>query len=135
MNDSPALPAHYVAIHEAAHAVIGVLLGAAVDFVTIESDDDAGIAGHVLKDYGDPFQDFGGEDWNLMVRVISAYAGHMATEKLGNHESPEQAGAANDYRDAAFMCDSIAGGDEDRCLELQEQGQAMARLMVELCWS
>ena len=124
----------YAATHEAGHAVVGLLLGKPLDFVTIEPDVDAGNAGHAITDHRDPYADLGGEDWNLMIRAITGYAGHMATIRLGYNEDCVEAGAENDYRSAAFACDSIAGGDDDRCAELRRAVTDTARLMVDMCW-
>jgi len=124
----------YVAIHEAGHAVVGLLLGSPLDVVTIEADVDEGSAGHAVNAHGKPHLDLGGDDWNLMVRAISAYAGCMATRRLGHAEDYIEAGAEDDYRKAAFACDSISGGDEDRCADLQESARETARMMVEMCW-
>ncbi len=134
-TDMTEQPQEYVAIHEAGHAVVGLLLGKPLDVVTIEPDVDAGNAGHAITDHGDPYADLGGEDWNLMVRAISAYAGHMATIRLGCNEDCVEAGAENDYMEAAFACDSIAGPDEDYCAELQKSASETARMMVDMCWS
>jgi len=124
----------YVAIHEAGHAVIGLLLGSPLDVVTIEADVDEGSAGHAINEHGKPHVDPGGDNWNLMVRAITAYAGCMATRRLGYDEDYIEAGAEDDYRNAAFACDSISGGDEDRCAELQESARETAHMMVEMCW-
>ena len=124
----------YESTHEAGHAVVGLLLGVVQDVVTIEPDADAGNAGHVIQNHGNPYPDLGGEEWNLIVRAITCYAGHMATRRLGYDEYCIAAGAENDYRDAAFACHSIAGPDDDRCAELQESASETARMMVDLCW-
>ena len=58
----------------------------------------------------------------------------MATRRLGCDEGYVEAGAENDYRDAAFACHSIAGPDEDYCAELQKSASETARMMVDLCW-
>ncbi len=124
----------YDSTHEAGHAVVGLLLGVSQDVVTIEADAAAGNAGHVIQNHGSPYLDLGGENWNLMVRAITSYAGHMATLRLGYDEDYIEAGAENDYRDAAFACHSIAGPDEDYCAELQKSASDTARMMVDLCW-
>ncbi len=123
------------ATHEAAHAVIGQLLGKPLETVTIEPDVDEGTAGHAITDHGKPFYDLGGDYWNLMVRAITSYAGHMATRRLGYDEDYVEAGAENDYKDAALACHSIAGPDEDYCAELQKSASETARMLVDMCWS
>lgn len=125
----------YTAIHEAAHAVVGLLLGSPLESVTIKSDDETGSAGHTIHWPGSPYSDRGGYDWNLMVRAITCYAGHAATRHFGYDEDYVEAACEKDYRDAAFAIDSIAGGHEDRVEELQNAALATARMMVGLSWN
>ncbi len=133
-NTSDDKPIRYRAVHEAAHAVVGVLLGSPPDEVTIEPNADEGTAGHAVLNHGSPYDDRGGEDWNLMVRAITCYAGHMATLRLGYDEDYEEAGAANDYHNALSALDSIAGGDESELQRFGEFAKQVARMMVDLAW-
>jgi hypothetical protein len=123
-----------IAIHEAAHAVIGELLGCPVESVTIVADEDAGNLGNAVHFHGDPYSDPGGYDWNLAVRAITNYAGHMATVRLGYDDDFETAGADNDYSAATDAISGISGGNSEKADVLQEQLLDTTRLMVEMAW-
>lgn len=123
---------NYVAIHEAGHAVVGMLLGATLDEVTILPNEDKGSAGHAINDHGIPLHHIGGEDWGLMSRAICSLAGHAATIKLGHDETPEDAGAGNDYLNARFLLDSITGGGD--IAPLMARAWATTQLIVDMAW-
>ena len=122
----------YLAIHETAHAVVGMLLGAPVEAVTIISDMDAGSDGHAITVHGCPLSHLGSENWALMTRAIGSYAGHMATLKLGHDESFEDAGAADDYYNAAGCLTSIFGSGD--VSPLFDRVILATKLIVDMCW-
>jgi hypothetical protein len=123
-----------VVIHEAAHAVIGQLLGSPLEYVTIVADEDAGNLGNAVHFHGDPNLDLRGRDWNLAVRAIIDYAGHMATVRLGYDEDFETAGAYNDYYAAAKAISDISSDNPEKADVLREQLLDTTRLMVEMAW-
>jgi hypothetical protein len=129
----------YMATHEAAHAVVALLLGAPLKLVTIKSDEHVGSAdraicvlGHAINVYGHPLNHMGGEDWALMSRAMASLAGHMATIKLGYDEGIEAAGAEADYQEAYKFLHSITGdGDIEPLLKQTLQS---TRLIVDMVW-
>lgn len=123
-----------VAHHEAAHALVGMLLGAPIESVSIEASEDEGIEGRTIHEFGEIGKHLGGVDWARMAKAITNYAGHLAEIHLGFKDEFEETGAHGDYLKAAIALQDITGGNEEKFDALQESALATARMMVELCW-
>ena len=121
------------AYHEAGYAVAWHLLGRVIDYITLEDDWFAESLGHTR--YRIPTEEErSAADINeryLRDRIITAYAGGYASQKLG--AGYDEAGCTDDLQQVAEY-NSALGGSKEEAAERLAQLSAEARALVETGW-